>query len=139
MASHVRAADDDYMMGSVRWRIFDDERNVCISDRYQPLSLFLNLSASQTQAFPERNPAKNEKRLVPNSITPRLSRLLVLVLVLQSITNCAILRRARMLFRCCEGSLKNLKMNENGSGHCFTVCLLLFISSYFISHAERCF
>ena len=70
MASHVRAADDDYMMGSVCWRILDDVR---ISDKYQPLSLFLNLSASQTKAFPERNPAKNEKCLVPNSITARLS------------------------------------------------------------------
>ena len=58
MASHVRAADDDFMMGSVHWRILDDVRNLCISDRYQPLSLFLNLSASQTKAFPERNPAK---------------------------------------------------------------------------------
>ena len=71
MASQIRAADD-YMMGSVCWRILDDVRNLCISDRYQPLSLFLNLSASQTKAFPERDPAKNEKCLVPNSITPRL-------------------------------------------------------------------
>lgn len=73
MASLVRAADDDYMMGSVHWRILDHARNVCISDRYQPLSLFLNLSASQTKAFSERIPAKNLKCLVPNSVTPNFS------------------------------------------------------------------